>query len=159
MVKQQGVDPQPREPREAPSYASSPGVRRRMQLQKTRDTAPELELRRRLHALGLRYRVDAQPLPELRRRADVVFTRVRLAVFVDGCFWHGCPDHGRREHSINGWYWPAKIAGNRAKDADTNERLRASGWEVVRVWEHDDMREVAQRVADLVAKLREGHKG
>lgn len=137
------------------SYASTPGVRRRMQLQRSRDTAPELALRRRLHALGLRYRVDCQPLPDLRRRADIVFTRAKIAVFVDGCFWHGCPQHGRREHAVNGWYWPAKIAGNRAKDADTDARLAASGWTVIRVWEHEPADEAAARIVRIVTQERQ----
>lgn len=76
------------------SYASTPGVRSRMQLQRTRDTSPEMAVRRILHSMGLRYRVDRAPLPGLRRRADIVFGPVKIAVFVDGCFWHGCPEHG-----------------------------------------------------------------
>lgn len=123
-----------------------------MQLQRTRDTGPELALRRRLHALGLRYRVDYQPLPDLRRRADIVFTRAKVAVFVDGCFWHGCPDHGRREHTINGWYWPDKIARNRAKDAETDSRLQVAGWTVVRVWEHEPVISAAAQVAAQVRR-------
>lgn len=133
------------------SFASTPGVRRRMQQQKSRDTQPELALRRLLHARGLRYRVHAQPLKDLRRRADVVFGRARVAVFIDGCFWHGCPQHGNPRPLANTWYWPAKIAGNQARDTDTDQRLRAAGWEVVRVWEHSDPGEVADRVAALVA--------
>ena len=111
-----------------------------------RDTAPELALRRELHRLGLRYYVHRQPLQTLRRQADVVFPRNKVAVFVDGCFWHGCPEHGRREHRTNGWYWPAKIERNRQRDQDTDERLREAGWAVVRVWEHEDAHEAARRV-------------
>jgi DNA mismatch endonuclease (patch repair protein) len=128
------------------SWASSPAVRHRMQLQRERDTAPELALRRELHRSGLRYRLDQLIVPGTRRRVDIVFAKARVAVFVDGCFWHGCPTHGRRTHEINGWYWPRKIAGNRQRDADTDARLRAAGWTVVRVWEHEE----PVRAADLI---------
>jgi DNA mismatch endonuclease (patch repair protein) len=118
-------------------FASSAAVRRRMQAQRRQGTRPEIALRSALHALGLRYRVAAAPLPGLRRKADVVFGRARLAVFVDGCFWHGCPEHGRRKHEVNGWYWPDKISRNRRRDAETDRLLEAAGWQVIRVWEHD----------------------
>lgn len=109
-----------------------------------------MEVRRAVHALGLRYRVDRRPLPALNRRADLVFSRQRVAVFVDGCFWHGCPQHGRREHSINGWYWPEKIGRNVARDRDTDAQLIKAGWQVVRVWEHEAPREAASRIAEAV---------
>jgi DNA mismatch endonuclease, patch repair protein len=131
-------------------FASSPGVRRRMQAVRSRDTAAELALRRLLHARGLRYRVDAPPLAGLRRRADLVFAGPRVAVFVDGCFWHGCPEHGRRRTGVNEWYWPGKIAGNVARDRDTDRRLADAGWRVVRVWEHDDVDRAADRVEAAV---------
>lgn len=117
--------------------ASSPAVAARMARQRRRDTVPEVELRRRLHAAGLRFRVDA-PLPGLaRRRADVLFTRARIAVFVDGCFWHGCPVHGTLPVA-NGAWWADKLAGNVARDRATDAHLEALGWSVVRFWEHDD---------------------
>jgi len=116
-----------------------------------RDTAPELALRRVLHRRGLRYYVHRRPLAGLRREADVVFPRARVAVFVDGCFWHGCPEHGRREHRTNGWYWPQKIERNRARDLDTDARLFAAGWEPVRVWEHEDPERAADRITDVAA--------
>jgi len=125
-----------------------------MSAQRSRDTSPELAVRTRLHRMGLRYRVHAAPLPSLRRRADIVFGPARVAVFVDGCFWHGCPEHGRRRHDVNGWYWPDKIARNRARDADTDEQLRAAGWAVVRAWEHEEADAVAARVAALVRARR-----
>lgn len=131
------------------SFASSERARQRFQVQKRRDTAPELQLRRAAHALGLRYYVGRQPLPELRRTADLVFPRARVAVFVDGCFWHGCPEHGCRVHGNNGWYWPEKIASNRRRDVDTNAWLREAGWTVVRVWEHEDMAEAARQLEIL----------
>ncbi|ADP84920.1 very short patch repair endonuclease [Pseudofrankia inefficax] len=130
-----------------------------MQLQRTRDTAPELALRRRLHGMGLRYRVDVQPLRDLRRRADLVFGPSKVAVFVDGCFWHGCPVHGNPRPAANTWYWPDKIAGNKARDTDTDRRLQEAGWAVVRVWEHDDPKTVAGQVAELVASRRTLRRG
>lgn len=134
----------------ASSYASSAGVRSRMQLQRTRDTVPELAVRKLLHAMGLRYRVDRQPLRGLRRRADIVFGPARVAVYIDGCFWHGCPQHGNPQPAKNGWYWPAKIQRNRERDADTDRQLRDAGWHVVRAWEHDAPQEVADTVAAAV---------
>jgi DNA mismatch endonuclease (patch repair protein) len=104
--------------------------------------------------MGLRYRVDYQPLSHLRRRADIVFGPARVAVYIDGCFWHGCPEHGRRRSSPNSWYWPEKIAKNQARDADTDVHLHAAGWAVVRRWEHDDPQEVAEAIALLVRARR-----
>jgi DNA mismatch endonuclease (patch repair protein) len=123
-----------------------------MQGQRSRDTAPELALRRELHRRGLRYRLDQKIVPGTQRRADIVFRPSRVAVFVDGCFWHGCPAHGSHVPTVNEWYWPDKIAGNKARDADTNERLRAAGWTVIRVWEHDDPRAAAERVIAAVRR-------
>ena len=125
-----------------------------MQQQRSHDTEPELNVRRALHGMGLRYRVHQQPLPDLRRKADIVFRRARVAVFVDGCFWHGCPEHGRREHRVNDWYWPEKIERNRRRDADTDARLDAAGWKVVRVWEHEPPDAAACRVAQAIADAR-----
>lgn len=133
------------------STASSPGVRSRMQLQRTRDTAPELAVRRALHAAGLRYRVDLPPLPGLRRRADLVFTRARVAVYIDGCFWHGCPDHGNRPRANAEW-WLEKIGRTRARDADTDARLAAAGWRVVRIWEHEETGAAVDRVKDALCR-------
>lgn len=137
----------------AASTAASPGVRRRMQDQPARDTRPEMALRRLLHAAGLRYRVDRAPLPGLRRRADVVFGPARVAVFVDGCFWHGCPDHGTRPRTNEQW-WSDKLERNRQRDLDTETRLLAAGWQVLRVWEHEDPAAAAQRVRAAVQTRR-----
>lgn len=117
------------------------------------DTAPELALRRQMHRLGLRYRVQ-QRVPGLpRKRVDVVFTRIQLAVFVDGCFWHGCPVHGNVPKNNREW-WMWKLEGNRRRDEDTNRRLAALGWVVCRVWEHENMLEAASRIKSEVARLR-----
>lgn len=120
---------------------------------RSKDTAPELALRRAVWALGLRYRVHARPLPGLRRTADLVFSTARVAVFSDGCFWHGCPDHHVPSKSSAKW-WADKIAGNRARDADTDRRLAEAGWTALRVWEHEDPARAAVRVADAVAEGR-----
>lgn len=125
-----------------------------MQRQKRRNTAAELAVRRAVYALGLRYRLHRRPLNGLRRSADLVFSRAKVAVFVDGCFWHGCPEHGTARHTANSWYWPEKIASNARRDVDTDERLRAAGWMPIRIWEHDDPEAAAQRVA-LAVRTRQ----
>ena len=89
-----------------------------------------------LHARGYRYRVDYAPLKGFKRRADVVFTRPKIAIFVDGCFWHGCPTHATLPKS-NAEYWLPKLARNIERDRDTDAVLAASGWTVLRFWEHD----------------------
>jgi DNA mismatch endonuclease (patch repair protein) len=122
-----------------------------MQGNRRRDTAPELAVRRLLHASGCRYRVDIQPLPDLRRRADIVFTRQKIAVFIDGCYWHGCPVHGSTPQT-NSEYWSSKVAANRARDADTNARLSEAGWHAARYWEHEQPSAVAADVLRLLAR-------
>ena len=124
-----------------------------MQANRRRDTKPELALRQALFARGLRYRVDYPVLAGSRRRADVVFTRMRVVVFVDGCFWHGCPMHGTQPRT-NSDFWADKIAANRRRDVDTDGRLGREGWRVLRFWEHEDMGSCAARVADLISELR-----
>jgi len=131
------------------SWASSPAVRAVMRGNKGRDTQPELAVRSAAHGLGLRYRVGVSPLPGVRRTADLVFPRAKVAVFVDGCFWHGCPEHHRPARR-NAEFWTAKIEGNMARDADTDERLRAAGWTVVRVWEHEPPRTAASKISAAV---------
>ncbi|MPY92267.1 MAG: DNA mismatch endonuclease Vsr [Acidimicrobiia bacterium] len=135
-------------------FASSAAVRTKMQRQRSRDTAAEVALRRLLHSRGLRYRVHQRPLPELRRIADLVFRPARVAVFVDGCFWHGCPDHGQREYRVNTWYWPEKIERNRRRDAETTTLLAAAGWQVIRVWEHERPEDAADRIGAALAARR-----
>lgn len=118
-----------------------------------RDTAPEVELRRELHARGLRFRVDRPVLKGVRRRPDIVFGPARVAVFVDGCFWHGCPDHATWPKS-NAAFWREKIETNRSRDRDTDQRLVAAGWLPIRVWEHEDAGEAASLVETLVQARR-----
>lgn len=130
---------------------SSPATSGRMSRQRRRDTVPELLLRRELHHRGLRFRVDL-PVPGMpRRRADVVFTRARIAVFVDGCFWHGCPDHATHPASNAAW-WSAKLARNIERDRETDDHLRNNGWSVLRFWEHADMTTAARTVYDEWAR-------
>lgn len=124
-----------------------------MQANRARDTAPELAVRRLLHAAGLRYRVAHRPEPSLRRTADIVFTRQRVAVFIDGCYWHACPEHGTQARA-NAAYWSEKLARNVARDADTNARLSELGWTVLRFWEHEDPHAVAESIADHVTSAR-----
>jgi len=121
-----------------------------MSTAKRRDTAAELALRRQLHAQGLRYRVT-YPVPGQRRRTiDVAFTKAKVAVFVDGCFWHGCPEHGTRPQSNSTW-WTTKLAANHARDLDTDRLLGELGWTVVRVWEHEPPDAAAQRIRQTLA--------
>ncbi len=120
-----------------------------MQSNKSRDTKPELALRSAVHALGLRYRVSAKPLRDVRRTADLVFPRAKVAVFLDGCFWHGCPEH-HTVASANATFWAEKVEGNRARDRDTDGRLAAAGWVSVRIWEHEDPLVAARQVEEIV---------
>lgn len=134
--------------RKVPS-PSSEAASRRMAATGQRDTSAEMKIRRRLHGMGLRYRVDFPVLERPRRRADLVFTRARVAVFVDGCFWHGCPEHGTWPKS-NVEFWREKIKTNRNRDHDTNARLAAVGWEVIRIWEHENPKEASEMIAKTV---------
>ncbi|MFF3179948.1 very short patch repair endonuclease [Rhodococcus pyridinivorans] len=136
------------------SWASSPAVRRVMQGNRSRDTKPEMALRRRLHAMGLRYRVCARPVVDLPRKVDIVFRPARVAVEVRGCFWHGCSEHGRVP-SANRDFWAAKIARNVARDQDTCRRLTDAGWVLLVVWEHEDVAQAADRVAKVVRSRRD----
>ncbi len=138
-------------PLPADSWASSPAVRAVMRANKGRDTRPELAVRSATHALGLRYRVNVSPLPGSRRTADLVFPRAKVAVFVDGCFWHGCQEH-HRPATRNADFWRSKIQGNMARDADTDTRLREAGWMVVRVWEHESPSDAAVRISETVQR-------
>jgi DNA mismatch endonuclease (patch repair protein) len=122
---------------------------------KGRDTRPELAVRSAAHALGLRYRVGISPLPSLRRTADLVFPRPKVAVFVDGCFWHGCSEH-HRPATVNREFWTSKIKGNVARDADTDAHLREAGWRVVRVWEHEAPTDAAPKILAAVRGLSNG---
>ena len=118
-----------------------------------RDTAPEIAIRRELHARGLRFRVDRAVLPDRRRRVDIVFGPARVAAMIDGCFWHGCPEHGTSPKA-NASFWRDKIATNQRRDRDTDLRLADAGWTVVRVWEHEDPILAADRIEAVVRERR-----
>lgn len=137
--------------RDAPG-ASSDAARSTMLGNRRRDSSPELLLRRALHGMGLRFRVDLPiRVPDRRPiRPDVVFTRWRVAVFVDGCFWHSCPEHGRWPRT-NATYWRAKMAVNHARDLEQTVALEAAGWRVLRIWEHESVVDAVPRVCELLA--------
>lgn len=136
-----------------PADAINTATSERMSRQRTRDTKPELRLRRELHKRGLRYRVDA-PLPGLpRRRADLLFTRARVAVFVDGCFWHACPIH-KTEPATNNEWWAGNLARNVERDEETNSHLNEADWLVIRVWEHEDITHAATDIERIVRERR-----
>lgn len=128
-----------------------------MQANRRRDTGPERALRSALHARGMRFRVDL-PLrarPGRAIRPDVVFTRPRVAIFVDGCFWHGCPLHGTQPKSNVEW-WRAKIQRNRQRDLEQTEALVGAGWAVLRVWEHEQPDLAAEQIRELVFERSSG---
>ena len=131
------------------SWASGTTVRQVMRANRSRDTRPELSLRRAAHRVGLRYFVNREPFPKAGCRADLVFPRARVAVFVDGCFWHACPTHGRRPVTNRG-YWEAKLDRNQARDRAVDAHLEDAGWRVVHVWEHDDMVAAARALRHLL---------
>lgn len=120
-----------------------------------RDTGPELALRSELHRRGLRFRVDKAPIQGLRSRADLVFGPDKVAVYVDGCFWHSCPEHGSMPKA-NAAFWKRKLERNQQRDAETDGALRRRGWEVVRVWEHEKVTEAADRVEEVLRARRKG---
>lgn len=124
-----------------------------MQAIRSRDTAPELAVRHLLHAHGFRYRVDFPPLAGVRRTADIVFPGPRVAVFIDGCFWHSCPEHGHNVDT-NASYWGPKLARNRERDLETSDILIANGWLPVRFWAHEDPVMIADQIEWLVRSRR-----
>lgn len=139
--------------RRAVPLASSEEARRRMLATAQRDTAAELALRVALEPYGLTYEVDSSPLGGIRRRADLVFEPERVAVYVDGCFWHACPVHATWPKQNAEW-WREKIEANRRRDADTDRQLAEAGWTVVRVWEHEAPVAAAGKIAHIVARAK-----
>ncbi|WP_084535094.1 very short patch repair endonuclease [Nocardia yamanashiensis] len=128
-------------------------VSNRMRAVPNRDTRPELRLRSELHRIGLRYRVNQRPVRGIRRSGDIVFGPAHVAVMVDGCFWHGCPDH-MRPSTRNAAFWSNKIEINRRRDRETDQLFGDAGWLVIRVWEHEDVQEAVARIAAIVAARR-----
>ena len=134
-----------------------------MRRQKSLDTAMEISLRRKLFSRGLRYRIHRQLVSGTRRQVDLAFMRARVAVFLDGCFWHGCPQHGTIPRANREW-WERKLRSNIERDKDTDRRLAQAGWLVVRVWEHEDLEDAAIRVEKAVRERarrtsRRGRRG
>lgn len=126
---------------------SSAGVSTRMSRQVSRDTACEIAVRKLLHAEGMRYRLHV-PVPGMPRRTiDIAFGRAKIAIFLDGCFWHGCPVHATQPKANAEW-WRTKLTKNMARDRETTDHLKALGWTVLRFWEHEDPEAVARAVAN-----------
>jgi DNA mismatch endonuclease (patch repair protein) len=142
---------------------SSEAATKIMKANPSKDTAPEIRLRSALHRAGLRFRVHHAIRVDTARpiAIDIAFTRYRVAVFLDGCFWHGCPDHGVVPNA-NADYWRPKLAHNAERDRMTGTRLDNAGWRVVRIWEHENLRAAVQRVRDALAipsAVRSNHEG
>ena len=132
------------------SWATSEAVRRSMRSNRRTNTKPELAVRRALHGRGLRFRKDYRiGVQGYNVKPDIVFTRARIALFVDGCFWHRCPMHAS-DPKANAAYWITKLEGNVRRDRRTDAVLRTGGWTVVRVWEHEDPDDVAERIYKMV---------
>lgn len=135
--------------RRTESWVSTPGTCASMQSNRGRDTSHELAVGRRLHALGLRYRVSIRPISNVRRTADIVFTRTKVAVFIDGCFWHGCPAHYQAP-ARNAEFWLEKRRRNQERDVETDAKLAETEWRVLRYWEHG-VRAASDNVARSIA--------
>lgn len=136
--------------------ASSPAVRRVMQANRSSETRPEVALRSELHRRGLRFRKHSQAVPGLRCRPDIIFSKAKVAVFVDGCFWHQCPHHGTDPRTNSG-YWAAKLDRNVVRDRRNDATLEAAGWRVVRIWEHESPASAADRVEAALAHQHRVH--
>ena len=136
-----------------PVVPSSSATSMRMSKQARASTHPELAIRRLLHRDGFRFRVQVKVPNHPRRTIDIAFTRLRVAVFVDGCFWHVCPEHATRPTTNHAW-WQAKLKRNQHRDVETNAALEAAGWLVVRIWEHEDPLTAATKVETVLRKRR-----
>ncbi|KIZ19632.1 DNA mismatch repair protein Vsr [Streptomyces natalensis ATCC 27448] len=129
-----------------------------MSRQGRRDTEPELAVRRLLYAAGLRYRLQRRVPGMSRRTIDIAFPGLRIAVFLDGCFWHGCPEHATSPRA-NAQWWRSKLEGNMARDTETTAHLESAGWTVLRFWEHEAPDRVAEAVAEAVLVAKQRHPG
>lgn len=134
------------------SWASSDATRRVMKANRRRDTSIELALRKRLHSIGYRYRVDFAPVNP-RRRADIVFPALRVAIYVDGCFWHGCPEH-YVPPKTNAEFWATKVENNRARDRQVDAELTQAGWRSLRIWEHEGVDDAVRSIEMLLLSQR-----
>ena len=128
-------------------------VRNVMRANRGVDTGPEIRLRSLVHKAGLRYAIDVRPEPDINRRADIVFRAAKVAVFVNGCFWHGCPKHYSAPKS-NKRYWSAKVRRNRERDAETRVLLKRRGWRVLVFWEHQPVQPCSERVVSIVSERK-----
>ena len=145
-----GMADKPLKPVKPYPHPLTPGRSRNMQGNRRTDTKPELALRSALHALGYRYRKDFRmDLPLRRVRPDIAFTRRKVAVFVDGCFWHACPEHGSQPKN-NEWYWSPKLRKNVERDRAADDALIQAGWTVVRLWEHVPVTDAVAAVVEAV---------
>jgi DNA mismatch endonuclease (patch repair protein) len=135
--------------------ASTAAVRKRMQAVRQRDTSAEVLIRRSLYAQGVRYRVHRRPLPDLNRRADIVFVGRRVAVFIHGCFWHRCPKHGSTP-CTNGHWWKEKLKENERRDRETVRLLRRARWRVLVVWEHEAPSIAVRRIMKVLREASDG---
>lgn len=133
------------------SWAKNPATAKSMRSNRSRNTMLELRVRRALHQDGLRYRVDFAPLVGLRSRADIVFTKKRVAVYLDGCFWHGCPEHCRAP-SVHPDYWLPKLERNRVRDRESTAKLEGAGWIVLRFWEHEEVERVVAAIRAAIGR-------
>jgi DNA mismatch endonuclease (patch repair protein) len=137
---------------------SSPAARTVMQANRSRDSGLEITLRKALHAEGFRFRKHRRPIPAVRCEPDVVFPREKVVVFVDGCWWHGCPEHWQPPVA-NREFWIRKVEVNAARDRRNDDALVAAGWLVVRAWEHEEIADVTARVAEAVVNRRQQFDG
>lgn len=128
-------------------------TRERFKRQPRRDTKPELAIRRELHRRGFRFRLDARVSKSIRSKPDIVFNGAKVAVFVDGCFWHRCPDYGTLPKNNHQW-WAEKLCASTERDTRTTATLKAEGWKVIRIWEHEPVNEAVERVAAAVTARR-----
>ncbi|WP_428342366.1 very short patch repair endonuclease [Mycobacterium sp.] len=136
-----------------PTYVTTPGRSRNMTAIRRRDTKPEVRLRSALHRLGYRFRKDHPiRIDEKLIRPDIAFTKRRVAVFVDGCFWHCCPEHGRQP-SANSEYWSPKLEGNVRRDRGQTTALQSAGWMVLRFWEHEEQGSVVATIKHALETL------
>ena len=124
-------------------------ISKRMAATRSRDNPREVAVRSALHRIGLRYRIHRRLVPRSNRTVDIAFVRAKVAVFLDGCFWHGCPLHGTSPKTNSEW-WREKIAANRARDSDTDSRLKQQGWSVVRIWEHVPIEDAVALIVDTL---------
>ncbi len=137
------------------SWATSAATRASMQGNRSVDTKPEVALRSALHREGLRFRKNYRiTTPSRTVCADVVFTRWKVAVFLDGCYWHVCPDHGHYPAGKNSAYWREKLSGNVNRDIVNSDALRQDGWIVIRIWEHQPIEEAVATICEELAAAR-----